>query len=241
MDDIYIYDYSSFFIATLYDYYEANGDRDTLEELWPVAYEQIHISLARLDGHGLVQDDDTWYCFLDWHDELNKQAGAQAVLIYNMRRALKIAHDLGKSEQEAWIRVQIRYLWDEEQEYFISGEARQVSWASQVWMILAEVVDAPLARKLLERLERNENAIGMATPYMVHHYVDALVLSGQREKAMEQIRKYWGGMLKNGADTFWELYDPKDKTFSPYGSNLVNSYCHAWSCTPSYFIRRYFS
>ncbi|WP_260870997.1 alpha-L-rhamnosidase-related protein [Paenibacillus xylanexedens] len=122
-----------------------------------------------------------------------------------------------------------------------SGEARQVSWASQVWMILAEVVDAPLARNLLERLERNENAIGMATPYMVHHYVDALVLSGQREKAMEQIRKYWGGMLKNGADTFWELYDPEDKTFSPYGSNLVNSYCHAWSCTPSYFIRRYFS
>jgi hypothetical protein len=24
---------------------------------------------------------------------------------------------------------------------------------------------------------------------------------------------------------------------SPYGDHHINSYCHAWSCTPSYFIR----
>lgn len=139
MDDTYLYDYALLFVATLYDYFEATGDRATLEELWPVAYDQIHIALARLDEQGLVQDDDTWYCFLDWHDELNKQAGAQAVLIYSMRRGLKIACELKKTEQEAWINVQIQkavnaalaYLWDEEQEYFISGKERQVSSASR--------------------------------------------------------------------------------------------------------------
>jgi hypothetical protein len=26
---------------------------------------------------------------------------------------------------------------------------------------------------------------------------------------------------------------------SPYGDIHVNSYCHAWSCTPSYFFRTY--
>jgi alpha-L-rhamnosidase len=25
---------------------------------------------------------------------------------------------------------------------------------------------------------------------------------------------------------------------SPYNSHLMNSYCHAWSCTPTYFLRR---
>lgn len=108
-------------------------------------------------------------------------------------------------------------------------------------MVLAEIMDAPASRQLLDRLMSNEEAIGMTTPYMVHHYVDALLMCGEEEKALEQIRRYWGGMLKDGADTFWELYDPDDKTYSPYGSNLVNSYCHAWSCTPSYFIRRNFS
>jgi alpha-L-rhamnosidase len=46
-------------------------------------------------------------------------------------------------------------------------------------------------------------------------------------------------MISDGADTFWELYNPDDKKLSPYGSNLINSYCHAWSCTPTYFIRKY--
>ncbi|MDV9959707.1 hypothetical protein RHJ81_18875 [Clostridioides difficile] len=47
-------------------------------------------------------------------------------------------------------------------------------------------------------------------------------------------------MVKDGADCFWELYNPNDKYVSPYGSRIINSYCHAWSCTPSYFIRKYF-
>ena len=53
------------------------------------------------------------------------------------------------------------------------------------------------------------------------------------------MKDYWGGMLKEGADTFWELYDPGDPLASPYGSRAVNSFCHAWSSTPAYFIRNY--
>ena len=26
---------------------------------------------------------------------------------------------------------------------------------------------------------------------------------------------------------------------SPYGSVAINSYCHAWSATPTYLIRKY--
>ncbi|MFK4435278.1 hypothetical protein [Paenibacillus sp. RC21] len=60
-----------------------------------------------------------------------------------------------------------------------------------------------------------------------------------RDGAVKHLKSYWGGMLRDGADTFWELYDPHNKAFSPYGSYLINSYCHAWSCTPTYLIRKY--
>jgi alpha-L-rhamnosidase len=53
------------------------------------------------------------------------------------------------------------------------------------------------------------------------------------------MKTYWGGMIQDGADTFWELYNPQNKEFSPYGSHLINSYCHAWSCTPTYLKRKY--
>ena len=54
------------------------------------------------------------------------------------------------------------------------------------------------------------------------------------------ILEYWGGMVKKGADCFWEVYIPSNPEASPYGYYRINSYCHAWSCTPTYFIRKYF-
>ena len=46
-------------------------------------------------------------------------------------------------------------------------------------------------------------------------------------------------MVKKGADTFWEAYDPEDDMYSPYGFTPLNSACHAWSCTPVWFIHEY--
>ena len=34
-------------------------------------------------------------------------------------------------------------------------------------------------------------------------------------------------------------FDPEKPGYSPYGSPIVNSYCHAWSCTPVYLIKKY--
>lgn len=53
------------------------------------------------------------------------------------------------------------------------------------------------------------------------------------------MRQYWGAMAADGADTFYELFNLKNPDESPYGSSIVNSYCHAWSCTPVYFMRRH--
>ena len=63
---------------------------------------------------------------------------------------------------------------------------------------------------------------------------------GRQEQALEELVRYWGGMADAGADTFWELYDPEDPDASPYGGTAVNSYCHAWSCAPAYFLRKFF-
>lgn len=47
-------------------------------------------------------------------------------------------------------------------------------------------------------------------------------------------------MVKLGADTFYEVYVPDNLEFSPYKDKKLNSMCHAWGCTPAYFIRKYF-
>ena len=62
----------------------------------------------------------------------------------------------------------------------------------------------------------------------------------KKEKALEMMHTYWGGMIELGADTFWEAFDPEDPLASPYGNMQVNSFCHAWSCTPAWLLREYF-
>lgn len=249
VDDTALFDYSLFFVTALLDYWQASGDRETLEELFPTAQRQIELSLMDLDERGIVRDKDTWWCFLDWGEGLNKQAGAQAILIFALKQAKEMAEILGKADLakewadtiEKLTAASLTHLWDAEQGFFVSGAQRQVSWASQVWFVLAGVFDRDDNARLLKRLQKADPSPQMVTPYMNHYYIQALLDSGLKDDALAHLKHYWGAMLDAGADTFWEIFDPEDPTVSPYGSQLINSYCHAWSGTPSYFIRNYFS
>jgi len=249
VDDTALFDYSLFFISCLHDYYKATGDMQTLKELFPTAHRQLELSLRELDDRGIVTDKDTWWCFLDWGEGLNKQAGAQAILIYTLKQARTMAGWLDdavraeayEADIEKLTKAALSHLWDEKQGFFISGADRQVSWASQVWFVLANVFDQEKNVRLLKHLIEVNPGIPMVTPYMYHYFIDALIQNGLPELALSHIKAYWGEMIRDGADTFFELYDPKDRYASPYGSRLVNSFCHAWSGTPSYFIRKYFN
>ena len=249
VDDTQMFDYSLFFINTLWDYFKATGDRETLKELWPTALRQIELAKEQLDENMLVKDSDVLgWCFTDWNLNLNKQASAQGILLYALSAAVKIAQEMGEvlaEEQLAELYCMCRnaaneYLWDAKQQCYVSGKERQVSIASQVWLALGEAVTGEEARKLLTDIEKRPSTEGMVSPYMYHNYIDALLHTGERNLALQKLESYWGGMASQGADTFWELYNPENPNESPYGGTIVNSYCHAWSCGPAYFLRKFF-
>ena len=242
VDDTVMFDYSLFFIPTLLDYYKATGDMQTLEDLAPTCWRQIELAQSYFGTDQLVKDSDVLgWCFVDWNLGLNKQASAQGIYLYCMKAAVELARILGQTEKAAAYgedyaakRAAAELLWNGA--FYTSGEGRQISWASQVWMTLGGAEHGDGA--LLSRLESAE-AERMVTPYMYHNYVDALLSVGEKDKAFQVLCSYWGGMLDHGADTFWELYNPENPNESPYGGTIVNSYCHAWSCAPAYFLRKY--
>jgi hypothetical protein len=148
--------------------------------------------------------------------------------------AEKLKAEIQEKKQAAW-----KNSWKEELGLFVSGPEHQISYATQTWMILSGVIEPDKGRMVLKRLEKHPDAVGMNTPYMNHHYTEALFLCGETKMAIDYMNYYWGGMAKQGADTFWELYNPENPQESPYGSSIVNSYCHAWSCTPVYLMKKY--
>ncbi len=248
VDDTFLLDYSMFFGAALLDYYKASGDMETLRDLSKCAYRQMELAGRQFDEKGLLKNGEGFWAFIDWTEGLDKQAAMQGVYVYCAKKVLEIAQILEDEEMASWLSHEEKekteaakeYLFDEKMGMFVSGEERQLNYASQVWMVLAGVVDAREGGEILERVAAAKPEKGMVSPYMNHHYVEALLQCGKKEKAMEYMKYYWGGMISHGADTFWELYNPENPAESPYGSSIVNSYCHAWSCTPTYLLREYF-
>lgn len=243
-------DYCYLYNVALKEYVAATGDKQTGLDLWPVAKKQLDIARQYVLPNGLMDYEKAnyeWWVFFDWKDGLDKQAPLQGITIFTLNQTYELAKILGKENEVADVPALAKKLkdaahknlYDKKSGLFVSGKDRQVSYGGQAWMILSGVATKAEAQRALKALPNVQNAVHPGAPYMYHYYVAALIASGLNAEAKQAVIDYWGGMIKKGADTFWEVYDPADEFKSPYGFFPVNSYCHAWSCTPVYFIRKY--
>jgi len=241
-----ILDYTALFAPTVLEYLEASGDKATAEDLWPLVLKQLDFTLEPVNTEGLFIPPKSWWLFIDWHRTLDKQAPEHAIVLFGLRATQRLAEKLGKADEVKFISEIIprmetaarKHLWDESLGLFVSGPKREVSWASQAWMVLAGVPTTEQAKRAMTTISQHPNAEKPVTPYMHHYVVEALLAAGLRDEASRYMQSYWDGMIAKGADTFWEVYVPGDDFLSPYKSHLMNSYCHAWSCTPTYLLRR---
>lgn len=247
-DDTFLLDYSLFFICTLFDYLEANpDDTEILSDLYPVAKKQMEYVLRLVSEEGELIVSEEYPVFIDWSNEFAKDSAAQGVLIYALKRFIHLAAAQNESEiakYEAYLdKIQLfarEKLFDKERNLFISRKTGEFSIASQVWLVLSDVFSKEKNREIMKSTKEELFPIkNIATPYMYHHIAEAFFHAGLKEDGEQLIKSYWGEMISRGADTFWEAFDPDKPEYSPYGSALVNSYCHAWSCTAVYLVKKY--
>ena len=245
-DDTFMFDYALMYAVALEEYLQETGDTEALDDLYDIAMQQVEYALRQLDSSGTVGDKSAGDCFIDWCEALDKSACASGVLLYALRYARRLARRKNDWSQSNWLLQQhdalrqaaMARFWSAEQQCFVSNG--QVSAASQVWMVLADAAPPELAKKAMQRAVSLTDEPRMVTPYMHHYFVMALLRVGMRGEAERHLKEYWGGMLDAGADTFWECWDGKSPDRTPYGGSVVNSYCHAWSCTPAYIIEKHF-
>lgn len=245
----FLMDYALLYNVALKEYLVASGDHATAQDLWPVAKRQLDIVRAYVEADGLINFEKAsadWWLFFDWKDGLNRAAAIQGLSVYALKETYEMAKLLNKQDELKEIPALIkkmteasRKLYNKKINLFESGKDKQISYASQIWMILGGVLSKEESQKTLNALLGAKDAVRPGGPYMYHYFIQALINSDLKSEAKKQLVAYWGGMVTKGADTFWEVYDPTNDLLSPYNFYPVNSYCHAWSCTPVYFIRKY--
>jgi len=89
----------------------------------------------------------------------------------------------------------------------------------------------------------NDKVQKITTPYMRFYELEAMCALGEQQYVLDEIKNYWGGMLQNGATTFWEEYNPNrkgDEHYAMYGRPFGKSLCHAWGASPIYLFGKYY-
>lgn len=244
----YMLTYALIWNSTLLEYLIDTEDYETANELWPVAKRQIEDALTYV-GEDYIFDinkRDVWI-FFDWRDGLDVATPMQMATIFALKQTYQLATMIGKQAEVAqypkiaaqMTKAATKHMYDTKQGVFVSGPDKQVSVLSQTWAIKAEVIKGKKAQKALTTVLANQQTVMPGTPYATHYLIEALIMAGMNEQAKNYLLEYWGGMVRKGADTFWEAYDPTNDFISPYDFTPVNSACHAWSCTPVYFIGKY--
>ncbi len=240
-----ILDYSLLFAPMLLDHYRWSGNRQIVNDLYELAVLQFDFARCHFDKQNIFQDPGNWWLMVDHCNELNRQIPLQAIFVYGLRSLAELAEILLHYDEARQFRREAQsaadavrhHFYDRERNLISSGPQRQISHATQIWCIIAGIVTPEEGRALLASLEKCPGAVRPVTPYLQHHLLEAYRICGENDKLLALIESYWGGMIRHGADTFWEAYDPDDEFFSPYADARLNSTCHAWSCTPSYYLR----
>jgi len=244
--DEMIPDYAMLFGSTLLNYAKSSNDLKLAKTLYPVACQQVDLVCSKwLSAGNYLEIPNSIWMLIDWSKELDRQAAEQATLIYAINTLSELTNMIGlPKDANKWDELNeklraaaVERYYDKKKGLFVSGPQHQVSWATQIWMVLAGVVDKKECARILKNVAADASAIKPGCPYLVHHLVEAYLMCDMDKEAYQLIDTYWGGMIDKGATTFWEIYDPENPYKSPYNSHLFNSYCHAWSCTPAWFLR----
>lgn len=242
----FILDYSLIFARLLLEHCRFSGNPELGGELFEAAEKQLDFFRAALDENLGFHHPGGWL-FIDHCQKLDRTAPMVCAAIWGAEALAELAEllnrpagkiDALRQEADSWRKALRASSFDPELGMLRSGYERQLSWASQIWGALAGVLSPEEARAALVRLPDLPDAVGPQTPYLMHYFLEACRACGAEDLLENTIRRYWGGMIRHGADTFWEAYREDDDFYTPYGNDpRNNSACHAWSSTPSFFLR----
>lgn len=263
-----IIDYSFHWLIAIRDFDLYAGDAAFLRQVYPRMKSLLSFVDGRLDENGrpawrpgATPYGDDWV-FIDWaKEDLHGKEGVCSFEMVLYASALEatayVAERIGaKDEAAGYLRQSrrvrddvMRTFWDEEKGAllhllrFDGTLSGQLTSYPNLFALAYGYFDAERAQRVFEGVILNESITSFQTPYMRFYEMDLLCGKGRHGQVLDGIKSYWGGMLKLGATSFWEVYNPKEKGrehFSMYDTPFGRSLCHAWGASPVYLLGKHF-
>ncbi|UHG94301.1 MGH1-like glycoside hydrolase domain-containing protein [Spirosoma oryzicola] len=253
-----ILDYSLYWFTGIYDYYQYTGDEAFLKTIYPRMVTLMDFVLKRRNNNGMLEGLPGDWVFLDWapmtkEGELSAEQLLFARSLETMALCASLMNDTEKAASYGQLATDLKTkildtFWDPNQQAFIHSRKdgqvnRQVTRYANMFATMFGYLDSTKVNAVTKNVLMNDKVQKITTPYMRFYELAALAEIGQQAYVTKEIKDYWGGMLQEGATTFWEAYDPKEKgaaRYAMYGRPFGKSLCHAWGASPLYLLGKYY-
>lgn len=255
-----ILDYTFYWFNSVYDYYLYTGDKDFVSRIYPRMQTLMSFVENRLDSIGMVEGKQGDWVFVDWSPgamSKNGELSFEQMVFLRSLDAMSLCADIvgNKNDQQKYEKMAenlksklIPMFWNEKKKAFVhtvekGKQSEEVTRYANMFAVLYDLVDKQRGKDILHHVLLNDSVMSITTPYMRFYELEALCALGEHHRVLKEMRAYWGGMLKEGATSFWETYDPKEsypQRLGMYGHPYGKSLCHAWGASPIYLLGKYY-
>ena len=255
-----IMDYTLYWFNGIYDYYLYSGDKEFVKEIYPRMQTLMDYVLSRTNKDGMLEGMTGDWVFVDWADFPMSKQGAlsfEQVLFCKSLETMQMCADIvgdtadaskyGKLAGELKAKL-LPTFWDEKRQALVHNvengkQSDQVNKFANMFAITYGYFDEPTTESVMKNVMLNPEVPAITTPYMRFYELEALCDRGMQTQVLGEIKDYWGGMLREGATSFWEKYVPSDsgaQHLAMYGRPYGKSLCHAWGASPIYLLGKYY-
>ncbi len=246
--------YSSFWPTTLQTYIQHTGDLAYLRQVQPQLLQLLQFMDREFDAQNQFLNRTHAWQFVDWAPDLfgDTMQTRQATSLEYVRAYLAGADLLGQlgdradaqhfQQRAAQLKQSLQAtLWSPAQGAF------GPRWQTNAMAVLSGVAEPSqfnsIWKNVLAQVGQPTFRPDLITPYYGAYVLDAMARMNRREAALGWIRQYWGGMIAEGATSFWEAYDPSWPKNDPHAdlqadgrTGYFASLAHGWSAAPAYWL-----
>ena len=234
----------SMWLIISHDFYQLYfGDSQFLKDRWWRIKWRIENLIERTDPKTGFVVKEVKNPFIDWAAPESLTA-MHAIWFGALEAAARLADRVGDSRAKDYRALAVkvrdsvnRLSWDEARGIYRANPDGKPVFGRQanVYAIIFGVADSSRAKLIGDELARNDLP-PVGTPYVFGWELVALARTGHQQAFFDGLERVFGGMLDQGATTFWEGYDAAakgDGHYAFYNRKWGKSLCHAWSAWPA--------
>lgn len=249
--------YSSFWFTGVADFYRHTGDKAFLEREHKRMLELLSVVDGEFDERGVYANKSKVWLYVDWSPDLNgdtpeTRRATTLEFLRAYREASYLLRELGDRENAAKYEKRAQNTHTAANQYLTDAGSGTYGprWQTNAAAVISGAAGADrydaIWRNVLSQVGHPAPA-GMQnniiTPYYGAYVLRAMARMGHRQDALAWVRQYWGGMLQEGATSFWEAYNTdwyKEDFHSSLQADNRSGYfvslAHGWSAGPTAWL-----